>query len=362
MTNRLTQFFFHATLMISIFALPAVSGEKASLSTHGELTIDGSMFTNSDAPFDSVRRSSGRTMLTLDVKTTQLANAKVETLVDFYRLYGLYADLAAQTLQGNLPVPAGNSPFYADLRMLYGALYLPWADITVGRQIVNFGKGMLFSPLDCFSTVDVTELSLRRSGSDIAMAAIPFGTVTGLDLITTLPQTGTGRTTAARAFTTISGWDVGFTALHRADSKTTITGIAFKGDLIAGVTGELVTRYDAEHDRTDGEAMAGIDYSISRTWFFNAEYYYRTDPAAHILYRTHNVFGSLRYMINDLMNLSLVCIATVPVENKLVTLQFGWNILQDVTSTAFVRYGSYDASLPLSIPDTECGVRVVIAF
>jgi hypothetical protein len=350
-------------LLFLLVIRTAFAAGKSGLTAHGELQFDAAAWHRDFETIDSSVSFSGTNMLTLNVKTPQLKTAKVEGLMDLYQVYGESADLLSSTMQSQIfEVFGGRAPVFVDLRMLYGALYLPWADITLGRQIVNYGKGMLFSPLDVFSAVNLFELSFKRSGSDIAMAAIPLGTVSGIDLVTEFPIGGSDYATAGRVFSTFSGWDLSAVGIYRHRSREIIGGVAVKGDLVAGVTGELVSSYDRARKRWLFEAMGGIDYSLlQNTWIFGAEYYYRSDGRFHYLYDRHNLFCSLQYVINDLMSVSAVFVGAFPEENMIATAQYAWNILQSVNVLLYLRWYNFE-ELGTMVPEGEAGTRVTISF
>ncbi|MBN1576309.1 MAG: hypothetical protein JW913_07155 [Chitinispirillaceae bacterium] len=351
-----------AALAVAAVCAAGRAAEKPGLTVHGSLQFDVSGWYRDREKSDSAESFAGTNMLTLNVKTPLLKSAKVEGLLDIYQVYGAYASLVRSTAPGQaLTALSGSTPILADLRMLYGALYLPWADITLGRQIVNYGKGMLLSPLDVFSTIDLFELSFKRSGSDIVMAAFPLGEVSGIDAVTGFPIGNSDYATSIRAFTTFSGWDLSAAGIYRHRSREAIGGVAFKGDLVAGITGELVAHYGRDTRRWGFEAMAGADYSIRNTWIFVVEYLYREDGATHPIYDWHNLFGSVQYVINDLMTVSAVMLGSLPAENALATLQYSWNILQSVTTIFHLRYYHFEG-FGLLIPRGEAGVRVVIQF
>ena len=353
--------FIQCTVSLLAVAVAAISGASSGLTTHGELQFDASGWYRDADGIDSALSFAGMNMLTLNVKTLQLKTAKVEGLVDIYQVYGEYAGL----LQGTAAAPAallpGRAPILADLRMLYGALYLPWADITLGRQVINYGKGTLFSPLDVFSSVNLLELSFKRSGSDIAMASFPVGDLSGIDAVTEFPIGSSDYASAVRGFTTLGGWDLSAVGIYRHRSREGICGMAFKGDLVVGVTGEVAARYQRGSGELSAEAMTGIDYSIRNTWFLAAEYYYRQRAAGHPMYGRHNLFGSIQYIINDLMNVSLVAIGVLPEGNILATVQYSWNILQSVSTALYLRYYHFESFGNL-LPQGEAGTRVTISF
>lgn len=340
----------------------ALSAAPSGLTTHGSLQFDASGWYRDAGSFDSSLSFAGMNMLTLKMKTPRLKTAKVEGVIDVYQVYGEYAGL----LQSNGESPgqslfSGSTPILADLRMLYGALYLPWADVTLGRQIVNYGKGALFSPLDVFSSVNLLELSFKRSGSDIVMVAFPAGDLSGVDIVTEFPVGTDDYASSLRGFTTLGGWDLSAVGIYRHRSREGIGGIAFKGDLLVGVTGEVAARYSRESGEVSIETMVGVDYSIKNTWFFSAEYNYRERDNGQPMYGNHNLFGSVQYIINDLMTASLVVIGVLPEENVLATAQYSWNILQSVSAAFYLRYYQFDGFEKL-LPQGEAGTRVTISF
>jgi hypothetical protein len=79
------------------------------------------------------------------------------------------------------------------------------------------------------------------------------------------------------------------------------------------------------------------------------------------MYRIHNLFGSVQYIINDLMTASLVVVGVLPEENVLATVQYSWNILQSVSTVLYLRYYKFEKLGPL-VPQGEAGTRVTISF
>jgi hypothetical protein len=248
------------------------------------------------------------------------------------------------------------------LRKLYLSVYLPFADITLGRQIINLGKGYLFSPIDVFSSVELTDLAFRRSGSDIAMAAIPIGELAGIDVVVELPFLDNTHSSAVKAFATVMDWDFSLVGLYRntddSDGRVDemITGLAFKGDVVVGLHGEIVTHFYDSHSGPSFEAMAGADYSIRDLLVFMAEYLYK-DHIVPGFWGEHNAFGSIQYLINDIMSLSGSLIHNFSADLSMGTLQYNYNILQNADVAGYVRVIS---GSPLY--DAEYAVRVTMKF
>jgi len=169
----------------------------------------------------------------------------------------------------------GNTPVLLDIRKLYLSVYLPFADITLGRQIINYGKGVVFSPIDVFSTVEVANINFERHGSDVAAIKIPFSFLSGLDLMTELPRKDHEYSTAVRGYFNTIGFDIALNTIYKHRSEEMITGLSFKGDAFFGVYGELVEHFAHDYSDKYFEGMLGLDYSIDNTYIFTAEYYYK---------------------------------------------------------------------------------------
>jgi len=219
----------------------------------------------------------------------------------------------------------------------------------------------VFSPVDVFSTVSLTDLSFKRSGSDVVTARFPVGPLGGVDAVAELPAGRHDNAALVKAFGTVRGWDLSLVGIYRQKSRTVIGGLAFKGDALVGLCGEAVTLYDRNDRQWAFEAMAGADYSVRSTWFFAAEYMYgeRRD-VANPLRDWHNLYDSVRFVISDLMSVAGVVIATVPDRHALATVQYAWNILQSVDTVWYLRY--YRLGAAPYAPDGEGGLRLTVKF
>jgi hypothetical protein len=325
----------------------------------------------------------GANLLTLDFKTAGTATAKIEGSVDLWLLSGIYADVfkAGDSSAALSVVQSNSSAFLLDIRKLYGSLYLPFADVSVGRQIISFGQGLVFSPVDVFSSVNILDLSLRRRGSDVARVRVPFGPLSGIDAIAKIASRKQGTSAAIKGYGHWGSFDLAGVGMYQSTQKAHgefIAGVTFKGDLVAGVYGELV-----EHFRHGGNrsfvGMLGADYSMRNTWYVTAEYLYNeradtgrtNEPASFSIVQTsipmvhhHYGFVTARYKISDIMNVSASAIADLSAKSGILTAQYFYNILQNANTILYVQYfpGSANGLLPLPIGELAYGLRVEMAF
>jgi hypothetical protein len=264
----------------------------------------------------------------------------------------------------------------ADLRKLYLSIFLPRADITMGRQIINFGKGVVFSPLDVFSTVELTDLQLERRGSDVVMAVIPFGMLSGIDVVAGLPGMDGSYATAAKAYATLADFDLSGVAMYRdrtIGEDEVVVGGAFKGDVLVGLYGELVGHLLGTPGQWDEQyyidAMIGADYSFGKELILAAEFSHSgAERAQRVRTGKYNGYASARYLFNDLMSVSGSVIHqyyTSDVALTIATAQYSYNILQNVNTVAYVQWIRSDLfeDVPtLSVPDLQYALRAEVVF
>ncbi len=300
----------------------------------------------------------GQTTLRFDIVNADYSQAKVQSDLDIDFFYGALADyynsLLYNTNANQLFTLSGNNLTVTfTLRQLYLALFPSFADISLGRQIINFGVGMVFSPINVFSTFDPTDIDFTKTGSDTARVKIPFGDLSGLDLVSTFTTEMTNATTALKLFGNFSGFDVSGVAIYRGASSELITGGTFKGDLEIGIHGEAVEHFLTNIGKHYFEGMLGIDYSFfdSKLAFF-LEYYFNEIPVDtsavtnlqeiasinRIFYNKHYFFLEGIYTIDEIRKLSAFVIYN-PLDNAFEAVgSYSQNIFQNANLIGYVQY------------------------
>ncbi len=261
-----------------------------------------------------------------------------------------------------------------DTRKLYLSYFSDQYTFTIGRQIINYGVGTVFSPIDSFSTVDLQDIELSRKGSDIARIQIPLGALAGIEGVSTLD----GDASAVKIFGNLAGYDLGLTGIYKKPTEETLLGFTFKGDLVIGVHGELVEHYSSYNDRNYFEGMIGGDYSFFQgKLIILAEYYYNSQPVdpnnlvpgeAADLNRTflgeRYLFGQASYIFDEIRRVSLNTIYNINEGSRVDTLQFFYNIRQNADLLLYTRYytGDLNGSEVRLGPKAEYGARVELKF
>jgi hypothetical protein len=307
---------------------------------------------------------------------------KLEGSFDLSLLAGDDADSFLKIL------PAGQDPSFLFLdtrwvplfetRKLYLSLFFNRYTLTLGRQIINYGVGYVFSPIDCFSSVDLQDPGLSRKGSDIVRVQIPLGDLAGIEGVATIASMSTDSASAIKIFGNIKGYDWCLTGIYKKPQDEFVAGVTFKGDLLLGIHGELVEHYNTITGADYFEGMAGVDYSFdSGKLLLLAEYYYNGNPIDPgtltpgellALHRTFlgkdYLFCQANYIYDEIRSFTLNGLFN-PVEGSWVgMIQFKWNIRQNTNLLLNTRYytGDLNGMEVHNSPNVEYGVGVEVKF
>ena len=338
-------------IIICFCALNIHAEQKSGIRFRGSMYTDLGLLHTVHSSSKDEADFAGMSVLSANFKNTDREFGKVEGLFDIIIPYGsLIERYVPDSIDSDSSVldlyklfSFGKAPALLDIRKLYLSMYLPFADITLGRQIINFGKGFVFSPIDVFSSVELNDINYRRRGSDIVNIRIPFSDLAGLDFTTELPFVDGDFSTAVKLFATFFDFDFSLIGMYRntgavADFEDeVVTGLTFKGDIEIGIYGEAVVHVLADSRDVFFEGMLGADYSIKDKWFFMAEYLYKQYDWSNSIWGEHNLFGSIRYNINDIMNISGNVIYDFEHESTSGILQCNYNILQNVNTIFYIQ-------------------------
>jgi hypothetical protein len=249
----------------------------------------------------------------------------------------------------------------ARIRTLYAKLDFDWASFTAGRQVLNYGRGALWTPTDIFTELDLSGISPVRRGTDALRVVVPLGVTGGLDLAaapTLFP--GSGKY-AARLGGLLGDIDTAVMGARGGAGKQWMVGADFKADVVVGLYADAIyARPDA------GEwgfvlAAAGADWSFG-DFIVAAEYYYNGGgTAADLLYPgSHNIYGSLTWTVSELFVLSLTTVVDVGDGAGTGTLLAQISAAQNADVRAYLQaaHGSAGYGLSYGVGGADWNVQV----
>jgi hypothetical protein len=225
--------------------------------------------------------------------------------------------------------------------------------------VVNYNRGILWSPTDLFNELDLTGLSPVRLGTDALRATIPLGATGGFDLVAA-PTTGpaNGRY-SARLSGLLAGIDGALTAARTGNGWA--FGADFKADLEIGLYGDVIYELPDSGQAGSFRAAGGADWSIGDL-VMAAEYYYNGGgAAADILFPgTHNLYASLLWKATELFDLSGTLIWDIADESGTALLLATLSAAQNATFQAYLK-GAL-AQGPGTQVGVQAGVDIEVKF
>ena len=175
---------------------------------------------------------------------------------------------------------------YLSVERLHIDLNLKSVDLTIGRQALNWGSGLVFHPTDLYAEVVATEPWRERRGVNAVKAAIPLGDhqITAVaaidDDLSPLWEdepSAPDFSGAVKATFRVSGTDLSAVG-HIKSSGAWFAGADLRGNLGVGwwVEGGWHGAAVGSEDTGAAEVVAGVDYSfdVLNLLYLAAEYRY----------------------------------------------------------------------------------------
>ena len=277
------------------------------------------------------------------------------------------------------------------------ALHYDRADVTIGRQAIGLGRGVLFSAIDVFAPFSPLEIDREwRRGVDGIRADVRLTDTSSLGLVGAFGESWDDSALLGRVRgRTSSGLFDGEVVIGKRAEDTMYAGSfsAAVGD--AEVHGELAF-FDTPEEFVDGGLFGGDDLVakavLGASYTFNvgngltvwAEYHFSgfgSEDMAEAQHRLQNpdyverffrgdtqIIGQhaaaiqASYLVNDLWSLNFVWIASPDDGSGVLTPSVNLTLSDNVTIVAsfFVPYG--DGPDEAGIPQTEYGGAPVTAF
>ncbi len=326
----------------------------SGLSFTGEASADLSYLIAE--PFSSAGRSGsyrGLSGLRIDAMGGDRNAAKLEASA----LAGLlYSDAAAE------------AALSFELKKLYLSVHLPKADLAVGRMIINYGRGTAFSPVDLFSSLDLSGLKLGRKGSDALRLLVPLSDFSGIDMVAGIAGSPELGIAGLRHYGNALGLDYGLSAFRdgsRGGDGELVLALDLKGDLELGIAAEALARLPFDGPTLDPteavySLMLGLDYSVGGRWFFDLELLWNMSAgsalAAGAFSQSAHGFASLSWKPDELNALDLRAFYAYDGSAQLV-----WSAARDIAAgaslAAYAQYAYSAAGDSLAL-----GLRLGVAY
>jgi hypothetical protein len=337
-------------IVLACLAAASAAAQTPSTQEPRPWTLGGTLTTQplvsyaSDVTFGSastlglfLRAGGGRARAEASVEASVLTGASARTAwaiaaSPFARADELLLPSSSSAAGGQDAAIAGR------VRTLYAKLDLDWAALTAGRQVLNYGRGALWTPTDIFTELDLSGISPVRRGTDALRVTVPFDVTAGLDCAAE-PTGSPGRGKyAARISGLLGDVDAAVMAARDGAGRAWLAGADFKADLVVGIYGDAIYAQPESGGRGFLRAAAGADWSFG-DFVLAAEYYYNGGgSSADVLYPgAHNVYGSLTWKATELVVLSISGAVDVEGGAGTGTLLAQISAAQNADITAYVQ-------------------------
>jgi len=163
------------------------------------------------------------------------------------------------------------------IHRLFVDLTLPFADIRIGQQNVQWGSANFINPIDPFPELLITDPSRPRSGQLALRAQIPFGDgereLSGVDVIISTNASYERIQGAMKSTVHIGSSDLSGAFFYPGPGQPTRLGIDLKSDAVVGLFAEGTIGLGED---STPEIALGLDYSfpVLYSLVVGAQFYY----------------------------------------------------------------------------------------
>ncbi|MEW6515532.1 MAG: hypothetical protein AB1439_01325 [candidate division FCPU426 bacterium] len=267
----------------------------------------------------------------------------VENRTDAWRFYG---DLRVWALASpDLPLEISEA-FAVRIPRAFVRYLSELGVFSLGKTYAAFGLLGVFNPFELDQSVNVADLGYVKQGLLGLTWELGLGDLSGLQAFVS-PE-GNSQTTAAGLGlnTHALGFDAGLVVLRRGTGQNQ-AGLFLKGDLEVEVQASAAWHADDQGKNGYGEAVAGLDYSLSDgEWLFGVQYAFqeraaarKTDQAASVLSGTsmfngkQYIYGWLQYLPDQFFQARCDAFWNVEDRSSLVVPSATWVLADGLSAT-----------------------------
>lgn len=261
-------------------------------------------------------------------------NSSLTLAVDYFTYHGYIQQQLRQTGTGG-----DSTATPIDQRIVvdraYIRLYFSYADVTIGKQRISWGRSMLWSPFDVFNRVNFFEPQEEKFGINAFRITVPTGTISMIDVVFAPKDLLDKSSAGIRALWNWHGVEFAVTAIHYVHLlfRQNIYGFEWKGDKEVGIWFEGA--YFNEKPSDSGimlpanyfRWLVGLDYSfdVGNGLFIMAEYthdesgepdktrynYSHLFTGRRLLLARDYIYSSIQFRYSDLTSLSTTILANM---------------------------------------------------
>lgn len=217
--------------------------------------------------------------------------------------------------------------------------------LTAGRQAINWGRGLAWSPADLFASLMAGNPGATRSGSDALRLAVAMGETGSAEAVVAYGESLFESRYGARLSGTLSSADMGLAATWEPATAMASYAVDLRLDGALGLWAEASWRAPmASVTAGKLEALAGLDWSLGRL-SIAAEYRFAqswleiSEPPAAWPGR-QLLFARASFPVNELVTLSMSAISDLEAGLHSVNASAGLDVAQGTRLDAWLSGGN----------------------
>lgn len=233
--------------------------------------------------------------------------------------------------------------------MLYYKHLFDFGEITVGRQVISWGVGRIWQPMDLFNPINPANFSkFEKDGADAVSAKIYLGMFSDVEVVYNFREKWEDANFGGRYRTNFQMFDLALMAGYF--DKRTILGASFEGDVLgAGIRGEGIFSYNEnDTDSNFVRFILGADYQFTPDLYALIEYKFNGEGTdcktcydigrlfrGEILNVSRNYLtGQANYKLHALVNLNAGGNINLNDESGYANLVIEWETLSNLKLSA----------------------------
>ncbi len=252
----------------------------------------------------------------------------------------------------------------------YIRLYFDRADVTIGKQLISWGRSFVWSPFDVYNRINVFEPREEKSGVNAFRITVPVGDLSNFEAVYEVNDKLDDSRFGLRSLWNVHNVEFALNAIHNPGQffKQDIAGFEIKLDYGPGIWIEGA-RFNEEsygsvsfNDTDYYKWIFGFDYShdFGKLLYFMTEYMIDTGGAdnkdsydflrpafgrSQFMAKNY-LYSMLQLQYTDLLNASVSTIANLTDNGVMIMPSFGYLLFPDTQLTI----GAY---IPVAEKGTE---------
>lgn len=245
--------------------------------------------------------------------------------------------------------------------------YVRWSPgpvvVTAGRQVVNWGNALLWSPADLFAQTSIVGLAPKRAGTDAIRLAVPLGSLGGIEAVAVPTASLASGRYGGRLYGYAFSSDCGLEAAWDGSAGTTTMAANIKTNLVVGLWAEAAAIIpDAAAADGNFRGTIGADWSVGSDLYVSAEYRYDRQSAGTGYAGAHCLYATASYKAGDFVVLAASLVADLGNAIVAPTLSAVFDIAQDATLTAWALWSSGNFASLAATDAVSMGATMSLAF